>query len=89
MGTRFDCGKCGWSLDRQLNAGLNLGLTVLRRTAGLGGLRLDPDALSEDAVRPLYGSGNDRFARVERREREGLGGNGKPVGTSPPGGPSQ
>jgi len=89
VGTRFDCAKCGWSLDRQLNAGLNLGLTVLRKTAGLGGLRLDPDALSEDAVRPLYGSGNDRFAQVERREREGRGGNGKPVGTSPPGGPSQ
>jgi len=88
VGTRFDCGKCGWSLDRQLNAGLNLGLTVLRRTAGLGGLRLDPDALSEDAVRPLYGSGNDRFARVERREREGRGGNGNPVGNSPLGGPS-
>ncbi|MGP8073844.1 MAG: transposase, partial [Thermoplasmata archaeon] len=23
VGTRFDCAKCGWSLDRQLNAGLN------------------------------------------------------------------
>jgi len=89
VGTRFDCAKCGWSLDRQLNAGLNLGLTVLRKTAGLGGLRLDPDALSEDAVRPLYGSGNDRFARVERRETEGLGGNGQPVGNSPLGDLSQ
>jgi hypothetical protein len=46
-------------------------MTVLRRTAGLGGLRLDPDALLEDAVRPLYPSGNDRRARVERRGREG------------------
>ena len=75
VGTRFVCAKCGWSVDRQLNAGLNLGLTVLRHGAGLGGLRLDPDALSEDAVRPLYGSGNDRPARVERREgRDDVGG---------------
>ncbi len=91
VGTRFDCGKCGWSLDRQLNAGLNLGLTVLRTTAGLGGLRLDPDALFEDVVRPLYGSGNDRFARVERREREGEGGTRWERGTSgqqPPGKPA-
>jgi len=74
VGTRFDCAHCGWSCDRQLNAGVNLGLAVLRRAsgAGLGGLRLDPDALSEDVVRPLYPSGNDRRARVERREREGI-----------------
>ena len=73
VGTRFDCARCGWSCDRQLNAGVNLGLAVLRRGsgAGLGGLRLDPDALSEDVVRPLYPSGNARRARVERREREG------------------
>jgi len=75
VGTRFVCAKCGWAVDRQLNAGLNLGLTVLRHGAGLEGLRLDPDALSEDAVRPLYGSGNDRPARVERREgRDDVGG---------------
>jgi putative transposase len=73
VGARFDCVKCGWSLDRQLNAGLNLALTVLRRTAGLGGLRLDPDALPKDVVRPLYPSGNDRRARVERTGREGNG----------------
>ena len=73
VGTRFGCAKCGWSCDRQLNAGVNLGLTVLRRTAGLGGLRLDPDALLEDAVRPLYPPGNDRRARVERTGREGGG----------------
>jgi putative transposase len=53
VGTRFDCAKCGWSLDRQLNAGVNLGLAALRRTAGLGGLRLDLDALPKDVVRPL------------------------------------
>ncbi len=71
VGTRFDCAKCGWSLDRQLNAGLNLGLTVLRTTAGLGGLRLDPDALPQDVVRPLYGSDECRPARVERTGRKG------------------
>jgi putative transposase len=71
VGPRFDCAKCGWSLDRQLNAGVNLGVTALRRTAGLGGLRLDPDALLKDVVRPLYPMGNDRRARVERTGREG------------------
>jgi putative transposase len=71
VGPRFDCAKCGWSLDRQLNAGVNLGVTALRRTAGLGGLRLDPDALPQDVVRPLYPTGNDRRARVERMGREG------------------
>ncbi|MGA8274752.1 MAG: zinc ribbon domain-containing protein [Thermoplasmata archaeon] len=71
VGTRFDCAKCGWSLDRQLNAGLNLGMTVLRTTAGLGGLRLDPDALPQDVVRPLSGSDERRPARVERMGREG------------------
>ncbi|MGA8536880.1 MAG: hypothetical protein WB789_05755, partial [Thermoplasmata archaeon] len=60
-----------WSLDRQLNAGLNLGMTVLRTTAGLGGLRLDPDALPQDVVRPLSGSDERRPARVERMGREG------------------
>ena len=80
VGTRFDCAKCGWSCDRQLNAGLNIGLTVLRRTAGLGGLRLDPDALSEDVVRPLYLPGNDRRAREERRGREGRDSRDQPDG---------
>jgi IS605 OrfB family transposase len=71
VGTKFDCVKCGWSCDRQLNAGLNLGAAALRTTAGLGGLRLDPEALPHDVVRPLYGLANDRPARVERMEREG------------------
>jgi len=46
-------------------------MTVLRTTAGLGGLRLDPDALPKDVVRPLYGSDECRPARVERTGREG------------------
>ena len=71
VGTRFDCAKCGWSCDRQLNAGVNLGVTALRTYAGLGGLRLDPDALPQGVVIPLYESANDRPARVERTGREG------------------
>ncbi len=80
VGTRFDCVRCGWSCDRQLNAGLNLGVTVLRRDVGLGGLRLDPDALPKDVVVPLYESANDRLARVERRGREGPRSNAPPQG---------
>ncbi len=80
VGTRFECAKCGWSLDRQLNAGLNLGLIALRRTAGLGGLRLDPDALPQDVVRPLYPLDNDRRARVERTGREGERSKARPNG---------
>lgn len=80
VGTRFDCRKCGWSPDRQLNAGLNLGMTALRRTAGLGGLRLDPDALLDDVVRPRYRTGNDRRARVERMGREAISPGGSPDG---------
>ncbi len=50
----FGCDRCGWTLDRQLNAGANVGRTVLRETVELGGLRLDLDALSEDTMRPRY-----------------------------------
>jgi len=41
-------------MDRQLNAGLNVGRTALREIPELGGLRLDLDALSDDAMRPRY-----------------------------------
>jgi len=60
VGPRFVCDHCGWATDRQLNAGLNLGKTVLRNHAELGGPRLDPDAPSEDAVRLLYPVGGSR-----------------------------
>jgi hypothetical protein len=43
-------------MDRQLNAGVNIGQTVLRdygRTE-LGGLKLDLDALSDDTMKPRY-----------------------------------
>ncbi|MCI4342868.1 MAG: zinc ribbon domain-containing protein [Thermoplasmata archaeon] len=80
VGTRFDCRKCGWSLDRQLNAGLNLGIAALRRTAELGGLRLDPDALSKELVMPLFGLVNGRPARAERTGRERFDSKGRPNG---------
>ena len=63
VGRVFVCAKCGWRCDRQLNAGLNICRTVLREApqgpsnSGLGGLRLDPDALSEDAMTLLYAPG--------------------------------
>lgn len=52
----FVCVSCGWTMDRQLKAGVNIGQTV-RRDYGrteLGGLRLDLDALSKDTRRPRY-----------------------------------
>jgi IS605 OrfB family transposase len=60
VGPRFRCAACGWETDRQLNAGVNLARTALRTVAELGGLRLDPDALSEDAVKLLYPVGGSR-----------------------------
>jgi IS605 OrfB family transposase len=46
VGPRFDCGQCDWSMDRQLNAGVNLGATVLREHAELGGSDLPPTPFS-------------------------------------------
>jgi len=54
VGPTFTCEHCGWAMDRQLNAGLNVGRTALREIAELGGLRLDLDALSDDAMKPRY-----------------------------------
>jgi putative transposase len=63
VGRVFVCEKCGWRMDRQLNAGLNICKTALAELPevmmrGLGGLRLDPDALTDDAMILLYSSGN-------------------------------
>ncbi|HZY69849.1 MAG TPA: zinc ribbon domain-containing protein [Thermoplasmata archaeon] len=72
VGARFDCPNCGWSMDRQFNAGINLATTVLREhPEELGGVRLHPDALLNDAMRPLYWARRARPARAERRGREG------------------
>ena len=60
----FICAKCGWRLDRQINAGLNICRTALAQLhkeaemRELGGLRLDPDALVNDAMILLYAPGN-------------------------------
>jgi putative transposase len=64
VGRVFVCDECGWRMDRQLNAGLNICKTALAEPPegamrrGLGGLRLDPDALADDAMIFLYSSGN-------------------------------
>jgi putative transposase len=74
VGPTFTCGRCGWTMDRQLNAGLNVGRTALREVAELGGLRLDLDALSEDAMRPRYPfEESDGHGRSGGRGREGRG----------------
>ncbi|HUL39559.1 MAG TPA: RNA-guided endonuclease TnpB family protein [Methanomassiliicoccales archaeon] len=63
VGRVFVCDKCGWRMDRQLNAGLNICRTALAELPeamrrGLGGLRLDPDALADDTMILLYSSGS-------------------------------
>jgi transposase len=77
----FECPGCHWRMDRQLNAGVNIGGIVLRDygRAELAGLRLDLDALSEEAMRPLYpfersdghgrsgGRGRDEFGPTGNR----------------------
>ena len=75
VGPRFTCRACGWTLDRQLNAGVNVGVAALRTRAGLEGLRLDPDALPQDVVNPLYPTAAGRRAREERTGREGRNSN--------------
>ena len=83
MGRVFVCGACGWRCDRQLNAGLNICRTALgdfrtgRMNPALGGLRLDPDALAQDAMRLLYSPGN-----AGAHERSGRSGRERPG--SPP-----
>ncbi len=73
VGTTFDCAHCGWSKDRQLNAGANVARTVLRETPELGGLRLDLDALSHDVMRPLYpAEPSVRQGRSGRRGRASI-----------------
>jgi transposase len=69
VGREFECAACGWRIDRQSNAGLNLYVTARREYAELRGLWLDLDALPKDVVRPLYVRESD--ARAERMGREG------------------
>lgn len=75
VGPTFVCvnPSCGWRLDRQLNAGANVGRIVLRDhgRAELGGLRLALDAVSHEAMRPRYPFERIERARAEWKEREG------------------
>jgi len=75
MGLVFECAKCGWRLDRQINAGLNICRTALTHLPTgemreLGGLRLDPDALANDAMILLYAPGTTGAQQGERTVRE-------------------
>lgn len=55
VGRVFECGRCGWSLDRQRNAGLNILRTALASDEALArAVRFQPDALRQDVVIPLY-----------------------------------
>jgi len=73
VGQVFECAKCGWRLDRQINAGLNICRTALAQLPkeaemrGLGGLRLDPDAMANDAMILLYAPGNAGAHEVSGR----------------------
>jgi IS605 OrfB family transposase len=79
MGPTFDCPSCGWRLDRQLNAGTNVGRIALRETPELGGLKLDLDALAKDAMRPHYPFQGLGRAKAERTAREGRRSAGRQV----------
>ncbi len=73
VGRVFKCKKCGWKMDRQINAGLNICRTALAQplseveTRELGGLRLDPDALANDAMILQYTPGRAEVHEVSRR----------------------
>jgi putative transposase len=54
MGTEFMC-KCGWHLNRHINASLNLLQTAISKGLEVaGGLRFNPGAFQHDVVMTLY-----------------------------------
>lgn len=54
VGRVFDC-QCGWRMDRQLNAGLNILRTATACEKALArAVRFQPSALRHDVVIPLY-----------------------------------
>ena len=54
MGTEFVC-ECGWSLDRHINASINLLQTAISKGLEVaGGLRFDPGAFQHDVMMILY-----------------------------------
>ncbi len=55
VGRVFECRACGWSLDRQRNAGLNILKTALASDEALArAVRFQPGALRKDVMIPLY-----------------------------------
>jgi len=78
-GSTFECPSCSWRIDRQLNAGANVGRIALRETAELGGLKLDLDALAEDAMKPPYPFHGVGQAKAERMVRKGRRSTGRQV----------
>jgi hypothetical protein len=62
-----------------LNAGANVGRIALRETAELGGLKLDLDALAEDAMKPPYPFHGVGQAKAERMVRKGRRSTGRQV----------
>lgn len=55
VGQMFECRKCGWSMDRQHNAGLNILKTALASNEALArAVWFQPAALRKDAMSPLY-----------------------------------
>jgi putative transposase len=61
MGARFEC-KCGWHVDRHVNAGINLLQTAFPEGMA-GGLRFSPGAFQHDVMMVLYDP--ERGARPE------------------------
>ena len=66
MDAKFVC-KCGWQLDRQINAGINLLQSAVSKGA-VGGLRFNPSAFQHDTVIDLCADGVSR-------ESNGMSGN--------------
>ncbi len=55
VGQEFVCERCGWRMDRQLNAELNILKTVLASHEALArAVRFQPSALRDDVVILLY-----------------------------------
>jgi IS605 OrfB family transposase len=67
----YACGnpECGWKVNRQFNAGINILRTALTDRPGLGGVRFHLDALSRDVMNPLCAPAR-RAAWGERMEGE-------------------
>ena len=57
---RYFCKECGWSINRHINAGLNLLQPVLVEHPELRGLRFDLDVLQHDAMKTLYSDDRTR-----------------------------